>query len=37
MSTLALDETPHWYHYVAFGLILIGIWVSSRPRTSSAN
>jgi drug/metabolite transporter (DMT)-like permease len=34
MSSLVLRYSPHWYHYVAFALILLGIWVSSRPQRS---
>jgi drug/metabolite transporter (DMT)-like permease len=30
MSAAFLKETPHWYHGVAFVLIVGGIWVSSR-------
>jgi drug/metabolite transporter (DMT)-like permease len=30
LSVLALGELPAWYHLVAFGLIVAGIWVSSR-------
>jgi drug/metabolite transporter (DMT)-like permease len=30
MSAAFLEETPHWYHGVAFVLIVGGIWVSSR-------
>jgi drug/metabolite transporter (DMT)-like permease len=35
MSSLVLSESPHWYHYVAFALILLGIWVSSRPQRTA--
>ncbi len=30
LSVLALGELPAWYHMAAFGLIVAGIWVSSR-------
>jgi drug/metabolite transporter (DMT)-like permease len=33
MSAAFLNETPHWYHGVAFVLIVGGIWVSSRRST----
>ncbi|WP_374676351.1 DMT family transporter [Ideonella sp.] len=32
MSAALLGEPPHWYHGVAFALILAGIWLSSRRR-----
>ena len=32
MSAALLGELPHWYHGVAFGLIVAGIVVSSLPR-----
>ena len=32
MSSVFLGDLPHWFHYVAFALILLGIWVSSRPQ-----
>lgn len=35
MSTFALKEAPHWFHYVAFGCILTGIWITSRPRENA--
>ena len=35
MSTFALEEAPHWFHYVAFGCILTGIWITSRPRENA--
>ena len=31
LSVLVLGDLPHWYHYVAFGCILAGIFISSRP------
>ena len=30
LSVVALGELPAWYHLAAFGLIVAGIWVSSR-------
>jgi drug/metabolite transporter (DMT)-like permease len=32
LSTLLLGEAPHWYHGVAFGLIVGGIWLSAQRR-----
>jgi drug/metabolite transporter (DMT)-like permease len=32
MSAALLNEAPQWFHAVAFGLIVGGIWVSSRRR-----
>lgn len=31
LSAALLGEAPHWYHGIAFALIVAGIWVSSRP------
>jgi drug/metabolite transporter (DMT)-like permease len=30
MSSVFLGELPQYYHVVAFGLIVSGIWVSSK-------
>jgi drug/metabolite transporter (DMT)-like permease len=30
MSAALLGESPQWFHLLAFGLIVAGIWVSSR-------
>jgi drug/metabolite transporter (DMT)-like permease len=32
MSAALLNEAPQWFHAMAFGLIVGGIWVSSRRR-----
>jgi drug/metabolite transporter (DMT)-like permease len=32
MSAALLNEAPQWFHAMAFGLIVGGIWVSSRKR-----
>jgi drug/metabolite transporter (DMT)-like permease len=32
LSTALLGEAPHWYHVLAFGLIVAGIQVSAAPR-----
>lgn len=34
LSAVLLGELPHWYHGVAFALVVIGILVSTRRRTT---
>jgi drug/metabolite transporter (DMT)-like permease len=36
LSTAMLGEAPHWYHVLAFGLIVAGIQVASPPRRAAA-
>lgn len=36
LSSAILGELPHWYHFVAFGLIVAGIMISSHQQNKSS-